>query len=260
VIITGAWWTALSLYEQILYCIAAGSSIVLILQLIFMFAGGLAGDADLNISDTSGIGADIGEIGADIGEIGADIGEIGADIGEIGADIGEIGADIGEIDTEFDSVDYAGTDEFPDATDMPVSAERAFSTLRLFTFQGILAFLASFSWISILGLSGGLNALIATAIGVAIGVLMMFAVAKLIQLLMKLSDDGTVDFNNAVGIRAVVYIPIPGNLAGEGKVMAEFQGAERECDAITALPDTIPTGAEVVVTSIKGNTLIVERV
>jgi membrane protein implicated in regulation of membrane protease activity len=242
---------ALTLYEQVLYCIAAGSSIVLILQLIFMFAGGLGGDADLNISDTSGIGADIGEIGADIGEIGADIGGIDADIG---------GADIGEVDTEFDSIDYASSDEFPDASDMPVSGEHSFSTLRLFTFQGILAFLASFSWISILCISGGINALIASAVGASIGVLMMFAVAKLIQLLMKLSDDGTVDFNNAVGIRAVVYIPIPGNLAGEGKVMAEFQGAERECDAITALPGTIPTGTEVIVTSIKGNTLIVERI
>jgi membrane protein implicated in regulation of membrane protease activity len=249
VIITGAWWTALTLYEQVLYCIAAGSSIVLILQLIFMFAGGVGGDADLNISDTSGIGADIGEIGADIG---------GTDIGGIDADIG--GADIGGADADLCGADCVHGEGFHDPSDMPVSGDHSFSTLRLFTFQGILAFLASFSWISILCISGGINALIASAVGVAIGVLMMFAVAKLIQLLMKLSDDGTVDFNNAVGIRAKVYIPIPGNLAGEGKVIAEFQGAERECDAITALPDTIPTGTEVIVTSIKGNTLVVERV
>jgi membrane protein implicated in regulation of membrane protease activity len=244
---------------QILYCIAAGSSIVLILQLIFIFAGGLSDGSGVdggiaNPSDTTGI--DVDGFDGDIGEIGADVGEIGADIG--GADLGEIDADIGG--TDFDPSEYAESGEFADATDMPLSGDRSFSALKLFTFQGILAFLASFSWISILCISGGVEAVIASAVGLAIGVLMMFAVAKLIELLMKLSDDGTVDFNNAVGVRAVVYIPIPGDLAGEGKVMAEFQGAERECDAITALPDTIPTGAEVIVTSVKGNTLIVERV
>jgi membrane protein implicated in regulation of membrane protease activity len=239
VVFTGAWWTALSLYEQILYCIAAGSSVVLILQLVFMFAGGIGGDSDLNLSDTSGIGGDIGEIGGDIGEIGADI---------------------GEIDADLCGPDCVHGEGFHDPSDMPVSAESSIGTLKLFTFQGILAFLASFSWVTILCVSGGVNTFFASAIGLAIGVLMMFAVAKLIQLLMKLSDDGTVDFENAVGVRATVYIPIPGDLTGEGKVVAQFQGAERECDAITAQKDTIPTGADVIVTSVKGNTLIVERV
>jgi membrane protein implicated in regulation of membrane protease activity len=205
-----------------------------------MFAGGIGGDSDLNLSDTSGIGGDLG--------------------GGIDADLGGIDIDIGGADADFCGADCAHGEGFHDPSDMPVSSDGSFVTLKLFTFQGILAFLASFSWISILCVSGGINALFASAIGLATGVLMMFAVAKLIQLLMKLSDDGTVNFENAVGIRATVYIPIPGDLAGEGKVIAEFQGAERECDAITAQKETIPTNADVVVTSVKGNTLIVERV
>jgi membrane protein implicated in regulation of membrane protease activity len=205
-----------------MYCIAAGSSVFLILQFILMFAGGFL-DAD------------------------------GLD-GELSNP-----SDVSGIDTDLSGAEGPLLDEIPDATDMPIG-DGSFGTLKLFTLQGILAFLASFSWVSILCISGGLNPFIAGAVGLAIGVLMMFAIAKLIQLLMKLSDDGTVDFNNAVGVRGIVYIPIPGDLSGEGKVIAEFQGAERECDAVTAGKDTIPTNSDVVVTSVRGNTLVVERV
>ncbi|MDR0992376.1 MAG: NfeD family protein [Ruminococcus sp.] len=222
---TSAWWAGLSVFEQVLYCIAAGSSVVLILQFIMMFAGGfseIGGEGGaINPSDTSGIDADLADI---------------------------------------DGADLADGADLPDGTDMPIGADGTVSTLKLFTFQGILAFLASFSWITIACLSGGFGSISALFIGVGVGILMMFAVAKLIQLLMKLSDDGTVDFENAVGIHATVYIPVPGDLAGEGKVIAEFQGAERECSAITAQKETIPTNTEVIVTSVKGNTLVVERI
>jgi hypothetical protein len=226
VIDTVAWWSALTLFEQVLYCIAAGSSVVLILQFVMMFASGFGGEG------FDGEGFDGGAANP---------------------------SDTSGIDTDLADFEGADLEDFPDGTDMPLANEPV-STLKLFTFQGILAFLASFSWITIACLSGGFGTLSALFVGCGVGILMMFAVAKLIQLLMKLSDDGTVDFQNAVGIRATVYIPIPGDLAGEGKVIAEFQGAERECDAITAEKETIPTNTDVIVTSVKGNTLVVERV
>jgi membrane-bound ClpP family serine protease len=169
-------------------------------------------------------------------------------------------SDTSGIDTDIGDLDGSDLADIPDGGDMPIGGDNAFGTLKLFTFQGILAFLASFSWITIACLSADFNTIAALMIGVGTGILMMFAVAKLIQLLMKLSDDGTVDFENAVGVHATVYIPVPGDLSGEGKVMAEFQGAERECSAITAQKETIPTNTEVIVTSVKGNTLIVERI
>jgi hypothetical protein len=226
VIFTSAWWAALNLFEQILYCIAIGSSVVLILQIVMIFAGGFSGADGVdggfsNPSDTSGIDADLS-----------------------GAD-GIDGSDLADL---------------ADGADMPIGGDGSIGTLKLFTFQGIVAFLATFSWITILCLSADFNIIAAVMVGLGFGIIMMFAIAKLIQLLMKLSDDGTVDFENAVGVRATVYIPIPGDLSGEGKVIAEFQGAERECSAITAGKDPIPTNADVLVTSVRGNTLVVERV
>ncbi|MDR0943779.1 MAG: NfeD family protein [Ruminococcus sp.] len=214
------WWNALPVLSQIMYFIAIPSTVLLLIQLVFSFIGGE--DADGDASDV---------------------------------DIGDV--DIDDVpDADIDAVDFSEMDEPPPNA----NNDTDLNFVGIFTFRGIVAFLASFSW-SVLALrSAGIFAPIAISIGLAIGVAMMFAVAKIIQLLLKLSENGTVRFSEAIGKTGEVYIPIPAARQGEGKVLIDFQGAERECSAQTESDEAIPTGKRVYVTGYSGEILIVENI
>ncbi|MDE7303205.1 MAG: NfeD-like protein [Oscillospiraceae bacterium] len=224
------WWESLSTLVQVLYCIAVPSTLLLLLQTILSISG-FGGDSDINISDTSGI--DMGDIsGADFG----DVGDIG-DIGDLG-DVSDLSADV------------------PDA-DVPVHS--SYSSLQLFTVQGIVAFLAVSGWVSIAALSSGVPSAGAIPLGLVAGFFAMYGIAKLVQISKKLTENGTIDFRNAIGENATVYIPIPPAGEGEGKVTLTLQGRFMECSAVSNEKEMLKTGTAVRVIDLNGEVLVVER-
>jgi hypothetical protein len=144
-----------------------------------------------------------------------------------------------------------------DLTDSDLNtAESDLTVAGIFTFRGIIAFLCSFSWVTLAVRAVGAPVIFAGIIGFIVGVAMMFAVAKLIHTLLGLAENGTVDFADAVGKTGSVYIPIPAH--GTGKIIITFQGAERECEAVS---DTaVTTGTEVLVLSAAGDVLTVSPI
>lgn len=75
----------------------------------------------------------------------------------------------------------------------------------------------------------------------------------------RMEQSGTINMANAVGCKGNVYLKIPGEKQGEGKVQISIQGAIREFDALTA-GEELETGAPIrVVEVINDNTLLVER-
>lgn len=227
------WWDSLSTMLKVLYCIAVPSTLVLLLQTIFSIAG-FGNDADINISDTSGL-----DMGGDIDlDVGTDIDmDIGADLD---ADTG------GDICPQGDA-------------DANIHVHGDFSPLRLFTVQGIVAFFAVSGWVAIAALSGGMPAMGAVPVGAVAGFFAMYGIAKLIQISRKLTENGTIDFRNAIGETATVYIPIPPEGEGEGKVTLTLQGRFMECNAVSCLKETLKTGTQVRVTDLNGETLVVEK-
>jgi hypothetical protein len=75
--------------------------------------------------------------------------------------------------------------------------------------------------------------------------------ALLLRGLGRLEDDGTVVLERALGEPATVYLRIPGNNAGSGRVLLTLQDRTVECEAVTAL-DELPTGTAVIVVDIVG--------
>ncbi|MDE6763979.1 MAG: NfeD-like protein [Oscillospiraceae bacterium] len=219
------WWESLSTLVQVLYCIAVPSTLLLLLQTILSVSG-FGGDSDVNLSDTSGI--DMGDISS------ADFG----DIGDVG-DISDLSADV------------------PDGSE--VNVHGSYSSLQLFTVQGIVAFLAVAGWVSIAALSSGLPGAGAIPLGLVAGFFAMYGIAKLVQISKKLTENGTIDFRNAIGESATVYIPIPPSGEGEGKVTLTLQGRFMECSAVSNEREMLKTGTSVRVTDLNGETLVVER-
>jgi hypothetical protein len=146
--------------------------------------------------------------------------------------------------------------------DMPEDSEvegvdSDLEVVSIFTFRGIIAFLCSFSWVTLALFAVNVPIVFAGIIGFAVGVAMMFAVAKLIRVLLGLAESGTVNFQDAIGCLGTVYIPIPAENSGTGKIIVTFQGSERECEAVTADAEAIPTGTEITVTELRGDDILV---
>jgi hypothetical protein len=94
------------------------------------------------------------------------------------------------------------------------------------------------------------------AIALACAVSAMLLVHWLMMMLYRLGEDHTVRISHAVGREATVYLPIPGDRAGPGKVQLPLNGRVMEFGAVTASAAELPTGARVVVVGVVGGSTL----
>jgi len=155
--------------------------------------------------------------------------------------------------------DMDGDAEF-DAGDLDdISDLDGLGDLRVFTVRGIIAFFVVFGWVGVAMLSAGVNLYITILSAAACGLLMMVAIAYLFRAVMKLRSDGNTDNRNALGTAGKVHLTIPASRSGEGKVHIMLQGSYVERNAVTDSEEPIPTGSEVVVVGVSGQTDLVVK-
>lgn len=153
-------------------------------------------------------------------------------------------------------------DDIPDAPDVDAAEADAvgMGELKLFTLRGIVAFFVTFGWLGVVMEGAGVDLWITLSVSFVCGVGMMLLLALLFRWMMKLRSDGTLDNRNAIGTSGKVYLTVPPSRSGEGKVQLMLQGVYAECNAVTDEETAIPTGAEIVVIGISGQTdLVVKR-
>ena len=84
--------------------------------------------------------------------------------------------------------------------------------------------------------------------------------AALFYFMSKLTDSGTLNMKNAIGHLGEVYLTIPGNRNGMGKVQLTVQGSIRTLDAITDDMEAIKTSSLIqVIDVIDQQILLVKR-
>ena len=171
-----------------------------------------------------------------------------------------------DVDTDVDADGVA--DDIPDVDEGVFgdnSVTEATDTwglegLRIFTIRGIIAFLVVFGWVGVVMLGANVPLWIAAPVAAICGFIMMVLLAVLFKIVMKLRSDGNTDNRNAIGTSGRVYLTIPPERSGEGKVSIMLQGAYVERGAVTDETEPIPTGTEIVVIGISGQTdLVVKR-
>lgn len=132
--------------------------------------------------------------------------------------------------------------------------------LRIFTIRGVIAFLVVFGWIGIVMDAAEADLWLTIPVSAVCGFIMMVVLALLFRSVMRLRNDGNADNRNAVGTVGQVHLLIPPARSGIGKVHVMLQGSYVERDAVTDETESIPTGAEVVIIGVSGQTnLIVKR-
>src|SRR5438270_10932131 len=122
---------------------------------------------------------------------------------------------------------------------------------KLLTFRTIVAALLFFG---LAGLAASARVtqgpLLPLAMAVAAGGAAMAVVAWVMQTLAKLQTDGSVRIERAVGAPATVYLTLPAQNSGAGKVHVKVQNRLMEYQAITSQHQELPTGANVVVVAV----------
>lgn len=177
---------------------------------------------------------------------------IGAEAaGDDGFSLGDLFAD---SDTDAD-VDGVFSDDVPDGDVDPTGLD----ALRIFTVRGIIAFLVVFGWVGYGMVNADVALWITVIVATICGFAMMTVLALFMRAVMKLRNDGNLDNRNAVGVSGKVYLTVPANRKGEGKVNVMLQGSFVERDAVTDEDSDIPTGCEVVVTGLSGQTALVVK-
>lgn len=181
--------------------------------------------------------------------------------------LGDGAPDINVSDTsglDMPGCDCAGCD-ITDAMDASGSTDIVnpadAGALHLFTFQGIVTFLCVFAWAGILTYMGCGLIPVALIVGFVLGAAAMFGVAKIIQLMGKLAESGNIVAKKYLGETGTVYIPIPANGKGTGKVNIALGERYVEFEAITEEAIELKSGETVRVTDVRSETtLVVEKI
>ncbi len=173
-----------------------------------------------------------------------------------------IGAD---ADSDFgDGADFdSGSSDFSTGDSDTSGADGADSDSgsNLLTFRNLVNFCMGFGWSAILlGSSIGSVALL-MIVSVIIGVGLVAAVIYLFKWMSSMQQSGNIDlYQSAVGCEGSVYLRIPGERKGEGKVQITINCCVREYNAVTDGP-ALPTGAFIKVVEVVNNsTVLVEEV
>lgn len=174
-------------------------------------------------------------------------------------DVGIDGSDVSGLDTDIDVDTDVDIDADADADFTDGGNPADFVSMRLITLQTVIAFLTVFSWSAIVTMLTGGKLWLALVIGFALGALAMFSVAKLVQLSVKLAQNGTQDLRFALGQNATVYIPIPPSGQGMGKITLTLSGRFTELEAMQDGDTLIAVGSIVRVIDIRDDILIVEK-
>lgn len=129
---------------------------------------------------------------------------------------------------------------------------------HLFSVRGIISFFMVLGWSGFLLSKNGVHPVITFLLAFVFGAITMFLIALIYGLALRLEDHGTMSLKSAIGKEAEVYLPIPENNTGIGKVHVIINESLREVDAIT-YDENIPTGTIVKIVNVLNDKVVVEK-
>ncbi|KDN55925.1 NfeD family protein [Flavobacterium seoulense] len=134
------------------------------------------------------------------------------------------------------------------------------TTFQLFSLRNLINFLLGFSWTGI-SFFGTINNPIALIIvSIIVGCLFVFLFFIIIKQVQKLEEDNSFKLQNTLDKSAEVYLSIPENKKGKGKIMISIKGTFHELEAMTEHHEKINSGTTVKVIKIENNIIIVQPI
>lgn len=133
------------------------------------------------------------------------------------------------------------------------------SGMSIFSVRGITAFFTGFGWTGVICIKNGLPLILSVAIAFIVGFAVMMLIYLMMRSLMSLQSSGTLNYSNAVGQVATVYLTISPVQRAGGQVEVMIQGRLVTAEALQKGSQPLSPGTKVkIVDLIGGTTLLVE--
>jgi hypothetical protein len=127
---------------------------------------------------------------------------------------------------------------------------------QLFSLRNMVNFLLGFSWTGISLYNSISSHAILLTTSVVVGVLFVFIFFIIIRQVQRLAEDNTITLASTMNQVAEVYLTIPPNMSGRGKVLISIRGSFHELDAMTE-NGSIPSGATVRVARVENESILI---
>ena len=145
--------------------------------------------------------------------------------------------DIGDVDSDMDADAGVG--------------------FQFITFKNLVGFFTIFGWSGIACIDAGLSKPFTIILSIISGLLMMIIMAALFYFISKLTDSGTLNYNNAIDAVGEVYLSIGADRSKMGKVSVSVQGTMRELDALTDSLTPLKSGTIIQVFDVTSNGILI---
>ena len=129
----------------------------------------------------------------------------------------------------------------------------------VFSFRNLINFLLGYGWAGVLLHDSIEKGWLLQLIAIAVGLVFVLAFVFMFRQVMKLSHDGSFRMQEAVGLKADVYLRIPAARSGRGKVQVSVKGSVHEIDAMTDNETEIATGGQVQIVDVLGDALLLVK-
>lgn len=130
---------------------------------------------------------------------------------------------------------------------------------QLFSIRNLVNFFLGFGWGGICFYNSFAAKIWVSIFAFLTGILFVILFFFIIKQFLKLGKDNTFQIKDTVGNAADVYLAIPAEKSGKGKIQISIKGAFHEIDAMT-LGDRIPTGEKAkVIDVIDNQTVLVNK-
>lgn len=144
-----------------------------------------------------------------------------------------------------------------DSSDMDVDFDGANTMdlgggLNLFTIKNFIGFLVGFGWAGVCFYNSITSSILLILVAVIVGLLFVGIFVVIYKQTKKLEHNGAFQIDDVKGTTVSVYLRIPAQGSGKGKVQVSQNGSVHELDALTD-GEEIPSGAKVKVVEIVDN-------
>ncbi len=130
---------------------------------------------------------------------------------------------------------------------------------QLFSFRNLINFLMGFGWTGVAFYHSFENQMFLVILSAIVGCLFVVIFFIVIKQIMKLTEDNTFTIDKLIGKTAEVYLRIPEQKSGKGKVQVSLNGSNHELLAVTETEEIL-SGTLVKIIRIEEKILIVEKI
>jgi len=143
--------------------------------------------------------------------------------------------------------------------DMPEASVNHPDQMGMLSVRTITGFFFGFGWAGVIAIKSGLGLTASILIACLVGAAFLFGIYLLMRGLFSLHASGTLDYKNAIGQIANVYVTVPPARGGGGQVEVLIQGRLQTISCMTSHASALAPHTKVKVTGLIGQgTLEVE--